>query len=85
MNEETLIRIGRKHTTEDIVKVFNWAREIGHNNINMDLIVGLPGESIEDVKKTIAKIKQLNPDSITIHTMAIKRASRLRETLDNIP
>ncbi|NLK96633.1 MAG: coproporphyrinogen dehydrogenase HemZ [Epulopiscium sp.] len=82
MNEETLVRIGRKHTTEDIVKVFNWAREIGHHNINMDLIVGLPGESPEDVKNTMVKIKELNPDSITVHTMAIKRASRLRESLE---
>lgn len=82
MNEETLIRIGRRHTTEDIVKVFHWAREIGHRNINMDLIVGLPGESPQDVKTTMEKIKTLDPDSITVHTMAIKRASRLRESLE---
>lgn len=82
MNEETLLRIGRKHTTEDIVKVFSWAREIGHSNINMDLIIGLPGESPRDVKNTMDKIKALEPDSITVHTMAIKRASRLRESLE---
>ncbi|HBF65045.1 MAG TPA: coproporphyrinogen dehydrogenase HemZ, partial [Clostridium sp.] len=44
MNEETLKRIGRKHSVEDIRRVFQEARELGHENINMDLILGLPGE-----------------------------------------
>ena len=81
MNQQTLDVIGRSHKVEEIIDVFNIAREEGHNNINMDLIVGLPGETIEDVMTTMKKIQELNPDSITVHTMAIKRASRLKETM----
>lgn len=83
MHNATLKRIGRNHTTDDIIETFHLARKMGHNNINMDLIIGLPGEKIGEVSTTIEEIKKLNPDSITVHTMAIKRASRLRETLDS--
>lgn len=85
MHNDTLIRIGRNHTTEDIIKAFNMARKAGHNNINMDIILGLPGESMEDVFYTMNEIGKLFPDSITVHTMAIKRASKLKETLDQYP
>jgi len=83
MNQRTLNIIGRSHCVKDIVEVFHMAREEGHENINMDLIVGLPGESIEDVKVTVEKIKGLHPDSITVHTLAIKRGSRLKETMND--
>ncbi|MEF9953083.1 MAG: coproporphyrinogen dehydrogenase HemZ [Clostridium sp.] len=79
MNDETLRKIGRIHTSEDTINIFNMAREIGFNNINMDMIIGLPGEGVDHVKRTIESIKQLHPESITIHTMAIKRASKLNE------
>lgn len=79
MNQKTLDTIGRKHGVADIVRVFESARKIGHQNINMDIIVGLPGESIEDVACTLKHLGVLMPDSITVHTMAIKRASRLKE------
>lgn len=83
MNQKTLDVIGRSHDVKDIVDVFNMAREEGHHNINMDLIVGLPKESIEDIRITMKKIRDLSPDSITVHTLAIKRASRLKETINN--
>ncbi|MEF9935291.1 MAG: coproporphyrinogen dehydrogenase HemZ [Clostridium sp.] len=79
MNDETLKKIGRIHTSQDTIDIFNMARELGFNNINMDMIIGLPGEGTSHVKKTIQGIKQLKPESITIHTMAIKRASKLNE------
>lgn len=79
MNNETLNKIGRTHSKEDIKSIFNLARNIGFNNINMDIIVGLPGEKAEHIKNTMEEITQLNPDSITVHTMAIKRASKLYE------
>lgn len=79
MNNETLKKIGRTHSKEDIKNIFNLARKIGFNNINMDIIVGLPGESENHIKTTIDEIVQINPDSITVHTMAIKRASKLYE------
>lgn len=82
MNEETLKRIGRKHSVEDIRRVFHEARELGHENINMDLILGLPGEESQDVEQTMEEILALAPDNITVHTLAVKRASRLKEEFD---
>ena len=81
MNQKTLDAIGRKHTVEEIKEVFKTARALGHNNINMDMILGLPGEEVEDVAYTLQELKKLSPENITVHTMAIKRASRLREAL----
>lgn len=81
MNDETLRLIGRKHTVDDIKRVFYEARSIDHDNINMDLILGLPGEGEAEVKNTMEEIKKLSPESLTVHTLAVKRASRLKETL----
>lgn len=81
MNDETLRLIGRKHTVDDIKRVFYEARSIGHDNINMDLILGLPGEGEDEVKNTMEEIKKLSPENLTVHTLAVKRASRLKETL----
>ncbi|MDF2878841.1 MAG: Coproporphyrinogen dehydrogenase [Clostridia bacterium] len=83
MNQKTLDVIGRRHTTEAIKQVFYKAREIGHTSINMDMIIGLPGESLEDVQNTLAELSQLKPENITVHTMAVKRASRLKEQQDD--
>lgn len=82
MNEKTLQAIGRKHSTEDIKRVFWEARELGHENINMDLILGLPGEGAKEVEQTMQEIQKLNPDNLTVHTLAVKRASRLKENFD---
>lgn len=77
MNQKTLDLIGRRHTVEEVKQAFLLARECGHDNINMDLIVGLPGESTEDVKRTLEDIRILEPDSITIHSLITKRAANL--------
>ena len=77
MKQETLDLIGRRHTVEQIVESFKMARELGFDNINMDLILGLPQESLEDVKHTMEQLSVLAPDNITIHSLAIKRAARL--------
>ena len=79
MNEETLVTIGRSHNSEAIVKVMNMAREVGFETINMDVIMGLPGESAVHSQKTIEQLMALDPENITIHTLAVKRASRLNE------
>lgn len=79
MNQKTLDAVGRRHTVEQAEAALEAAREIGFDNINMDLILGLPGETHEDVKRTMERIVRLKPDSLTIHTLAIKRASRLHE------
>lgn len=81
MNDKTLRAVGRKHTVEDIRRVYREAREEGHKNINMDLILGLPGENAADVRNTMEEILQLAPDNVTVHTLAVKRASRLKEEL----
>ena len=64
MKQKTLDILGRHHTVEQIEETFYLAREIGFDNINMDLIMGLPEETIEDVKATFERLKVLNPDNI---------------------
>ena len=82
MKEETLRLIGRRHTVSQVKDAFAMAREIGFDNINMDIILGLPGEDEEDVTETIKQIEQLSPDSLTVHSLAIKRASKLRQYIE---
>ncbi len=77
MNQKTLDVIGRRHTTEDIVRAYEEARRIGFDNINMDLIIGLTGENAADVEETLRRIGEMSPDSVTVHTLALKRAARL--------
>ena len=77
MQQKTLDLIGRRHTAAEVTACFAMARELGFDNINMDLIIGLPEETPEDVADTMAQIEKLKPDSITVHTLAVKRAARL--------
>lgn len=87
MKEETLKIIGRRHTVEDTVESFYLARELGFDNINMDLIVGLPGETKDDAASTMEAVLKLNPDNLTVHSLALKRAARLKmnwETYQNL-
>jgi coproporphyrinogen dehydrogenase HemZ len=83
MQQKTLDLIGRHHTTEQVKEAFALARETGHDNINMDIIIGLPGECPEDVADTLNQIEQLDPESLTVHTLAIKRAARLNTEKEN--
>lgn len=83
MNNETLKLIGRNHTAEDIIRVFNEARQLGFKDINMDMIIGLPGEKLTHVDKTLNYIRKLKPDSFTIHGLSVKRASILYENIIN--
>lgn len=77
MNQKTLDFIGRRHTAEDAVRAFSLAREAGFDNINMDIILGLPGEGEAELLHTLSEIRKLSPDSLTVHSLAVKRASRL--------
>ena len=79
MNDKTLKLIGRNHTSEDIIEKFNMARNLGFEHINMDLIIGLPGEGYEEFLNTKNEIIKLKPDSITIHGLALKRGSAMYE------
>ena len=78
MIQDTLKRLGRTHTVDQVREAFRMAREVGFDNINMDIIVGLPEEDEVDFYNTLNQVYDLGPDSITVHTLVIKRASRLR-------
>ena len=82
MSDKTLKTIGRNHTVKKFVDAFNLVREEGFDNINSDIILGLPGETVEDVKHTMDELIKLGPDSLTVHSLAIKRASRLKRWMD---
>ena len=79
MHDKTLKLIGRKHTVAQVEDAYFLARKLGFDNINMDIILGLPGETESDVTETIQRIKQLKPDNLTVHSLAIKRASKLSQ------
>ena len=79
MNDETLKIIGRGHNSKDVIEKFNLARSMGFNDINMDMIIGLPGEGIKEVIHTKEEILKLYPDSLTVHGLSLKRASILYE------
>ena len=77
MKQETLKLIGRHHTVESIYDAYQMAREVGFETINMDMILGLPGESLEDVEHSLKEVAKLEPDNLTVHSLAIKHSSRL--------
>lgn len=77
MKDETLKIIGRHHTVAQTVESYKLARELGFDDINMDLIMGLPEETLEDVEHTMEQIMELKPDNLTVHSLALKRAARL--------
>lgn len=77
MNDETLRLIGRDHTAAQAEEAFLLARSMGFTDINMDVIAGLPGEDVSHFAYTMDRIEALRPDSLTVHTLAIKRSSRL--------
>lgn len=79
MNDATLRRIGRGHDTGQVLESFMLARSVGFNNINMDIILGLPGETLTELIHTLGEIKKLDPESVTVHTMSLKRASVFNE------
>ena len=85
MVNDTLVRIGRNHTAEDIEAAYDLAREVGIHHINMDVIAGLPGEGPEEFRVTMEAAKRLKPESLTVHTLAIKRSSRLALEGSDLP
>ncbi len=79
--DETLARIGRSHSGADTVRAYELARELGFDDINMDLIAALPGETPEIFQATLDRVLKLAPESVTVHSLAIKRSSKLHEQL----
>ena len=80
-NDETLRRIGRAHTAQETVDAYRLAREVGFDDVNMDLIAALPGETLADFRRTLETTVALGPESVTVHALAIKRSSRLHEQM----
>jgi oxygen-independent coproporphyrinogen III oxidase len=76
---ETLKAIGRHHTVEETVEKFHLARAMDMNNINMDLIIGLPGEGVNEFTYTLEETEKLMPESLTVHTLSFKRASEMTQ------
>lgn len=79
LKDETLALVGRLHTADDVFRVFHLARSYGFKRINMDLILGLPGEGPADFLKSLDGLLELGPESITTHCLALKRSARLQE------
>lgn len=84
VNDETLKRIGRRHSFEEFKNAYKMARETGFSVINCDLIAGLPGENYKDFKNSIDSLVSLNPENITVHSMCIKRAASLRHKIETL-
>ncbi|MDD3866730.1 MAG: coproporphyrinogen dehydrogenase HemZ [Eubacteriales bacterium] len=78
-HDRTLQTIGRRHTTKQTLQAYELAREAGFRSINLDLIAGLPGETPADFLSSVRQAIDLNPDSLTLHAMAIKRSSALHQ------
>lgn len=77
MNDKTLQVIGRQHSVEDIRCAYDMAASVGFPTINMDIILGLPGENLQDLEHTLKEIEKLAPQNLTVHSLALKRAARL--------
>ena len=77
LNDKVLEVIGRKHTASQTIEAYNLARELGFENINMDLIAGLPSDTYESFVDTVERVIELNPESVTVHSLSMKRASLL--------
>ena len=77
LNDKILEKIGRRHTAADFLRAYEMAVNAGFDHINTDLIAGLPSESFESFKSTLDKIAELDPKSITVHTLSMKRSSQL--------
>ena len=77
---ETLKAIGRHHTVEETIEKYHLSRKHGMNNINMDLIIGLPGEGTAEFRHSLEETEKLMPESLTVHTLSFKRASEMTKT-----
>ena len=85
LEDEVLAAIGRKHSAQDILDAYALAREVGFASINMDLIAGLPRDSFEGFRRSLEGVLALRPENVTVHTLALKKGSRLMEEGGALP
>lgn len=79
LNDRVLEAVGRKHTAAEVLEAIDLARRVGFDSINCDLIAGLPGDTPESFRDTLDRLIQVGPENITVHTLSVKRAARLRQ------
>lgn len=84
LNDDILREIGRRHTTAEFFEAYRLAKESGIQNINVDLIAGLPGDDFHNFSDTVDKIIELDPSNITVHTFSVKKASDALKNNSNI-
>ena len=85
MSDEVLSLIGRRHTAQDVVEALEKVRAAGSFDVNMDLIAGLPGDTAESFAATLCRVLALEPENITVHTLALKKGSRITLSHTEIP
>lgn len=85
MHDKTLELVGRRHSVQQTLDAYQLAREVGINNINMDLIAGLPGESLAMFDHTLNEVLKLEPEAVTVHTLSVKRSSDMHRFGDALP
>lgn len=81
-NQQTLYRIKRNHTIENVIETFDLVKSYNFKTINMDIILGLPGETFKDIDNTLTQITKLRPENLTVHTLSIKNGSKFKENLN---
>ena len=81
--DRTLAVIGRKHSAKDVIDKYELVKKYGFS-VNMDLIAGLPGESFDDFRYSLDKAAELSPDNVTVHTLCLKKGSKLKESTQRL-
>ena len=82
-NNEMLKQIGRIHTYEQFLETYQMAKEVGFENINVDLMIGLPNQTIEDIKRSLQEIVQLNPTHISVYSLIIEEGTVIAQKIEN--
>ena len=84
-SDEVLAGIGRKHSAQDILDCYAEARKAGHDDINMDLIAGLPLDTVEGFRRSLDQVVAMAPENVTVHTLALKKGSRIMAEGGGLP
>ena len=85
MEDHVLRACGRPHKAADVIRAYREAEDAGFKAVNMDLIAGLPADSIDGFKRSLDAVAELNPANITVHTLALKKGADLFEKRENLP
>ena len=81
-HDELLKTIGRIHTYEEFLNTYNWARGAGFKNINIDLMIGLPNQTIQDIKESLEKVLKLKPEHISVYSLILEEGTKLEKQIE---